>query len=143
MRKVKEILRLSRREGASQREIAQSTGLVKTTIQEVLAKTSAAGLDWTGQRTMGEYDLLKKVVYPKLLNGAAARSLSDWPTGRIELLNKGNSLVPLRMDCKQAHPTGCDTAASAAFLDNVKGRAALQSGKTILLEISSLSTSPD
>jgi transcriptional regulator with XRE-family HTH domain len=81
VRKVKEILRLSIKEGMSQREVAQSTGVAKTTIQEVLAKTRAAGLDLTALSTMREYDILKKVVYPTEQNGIASRPLPDWATG--------------------------------------------------------------
>jgi len=106
VRKVKEILRLGLKEGMSQREIAQSTGVGKTTIQEVLAKTRAAGLDWTALSTMREYDILKKVVYPTVQNSSAARPLPDWASVRMELLKKGNTLVLLWMDYKEAHPDG-------------------------------------
>jgi MoxR-like ATPase len=82
----------------SQREIAQSTGVGKTTIQEVLAKTRAAGLDWTALSTMREYDILKKVVYPTVQNSIAARPLPNWASVRMELLKKGNTLVLLWMD---------------------------------------------
>jgi transposase len=90
----------------SQREVAQSTGVAKTTIQEVLAKTRAAGLDLTALSTMREYDILKKVVYPTEQNGIASRPLPDWATVRMELLKKGNTLVLLWMDYKEAHPDG-------------------------------------
>ena len=106
VRKVKEILRLSLKEGMSQREIAQSTGVGKTTIQEVLAKTRAAGLDWALLSTMREYDILKKVVYPTVISGTASRPLPDWAAVRMELLKKGNTLLLLWMDYKDAHPEG-------------------------------------
>jgi transposase len=55
VRKVQAILRLGLKEGSvrRQREIAQSTGVSKTTVQEVLGKTRAAGMagrfHWTTQ----------------------------------------------------------------------------------------------
>ena len=40
MRKIKEILRLSLKEKFGQRKIAQSTGVGKTTIQEIISNNS-------------------------------------------------------------------------------------------------------
>jgi transposase len=106
VRKVKEILRLGLKEGRSQREIAQSTGVSKTTVQEVLSKTRAAGLDWAALGTMREYEILEKVVYPGVSGGAPKRPLPNWAAIRADLLKKGNTLALLWMDYKEAQPDG-------------------------------------
>jgi transposase len=106
VRKVKEILRLSFKEGRSQREIAQSTGVGKTTIQEVPAKARAAGLDWDALSTLREYEIVEKVIYPGSPGGSATKPLPDWAAIRMELMKKGNTLALAWMDYKAEQPDG-------------------------------------
>ena len=60
------------KEGRSQREIAQSTGVGKTTVQAVLSRTLAAGLDWAAFGTMREHEIPEKVFYPSASGGSAS-----------------------------------------------------------------------
>jgi len=46
MRRIREILRLKYESGLSQRAIARAIGVSNSTVSEVFARLSAAGLGW-------------------------------------------------------------------------------------------------
>ena len=73
MRKTKEILRLALNEGLSQREIAISTGVGKTTIQELLAKVKKAKIGWEQLTKMRETEIVENVLYPALHEDATSK----------------------------------------------------------------------
>lgn len=107
MRKTKEILRLSLAEGLGQRDIALSTGVGKTTIQELLAKVKAQGKTWEDLKHMRETEIVEQIAFPGHKPKSSSKgSTPDWSRVRSELLKKGNTLALLWMDYRQEHPMG-------------------------------------
>jgi transposase len=104
MRKTKEILRLSLKEGLSQRQIAQSTGSGKSTIQDILAKAKDAGMTWDQISNMRERDILQRLMPPS--REETKKIEPDWPYVHQELMKKGVTLSLLWLDFKQEYPEG-------------------------------------
>lgn len=103
MRKTKEILRLALQEGLSQREIAQSVGIGKTTVQEILARAKEANLDWESIQHVHEPDIVKR-LFPRA--DVPDVSEPDWALVDQEMRKKGNTLALLWLDYKQEHVNG-------------------------------------
>jgi transposase len=75
MRKITEILRLDA-QGVSQRQIARSTAVGKTTVAEYLARAKEAGLAWPLPEGLDDEALEAKLFRPRR-RSPGARS----PTG--------------------------------------------------------------
>lgn len=104
MRKTKEILRLALNEGLTQRQIAQSTGVGKTTVQDILARAKSLELDWERLKDLREYDIVRRLV-PAARN-PPSRIEPDWVYVHQEMMKKGTTLALLWLDFKQEHPEG-------------------------------------
>ena len=104
MRKTKEILRLALKQGLAQREIALSTGVSKTTVQEVIARAKANGLEWVHIQHTHEPEIVFR-LFPSQ-PGANVKVDADWPAIDRELKRKGNTLSLLWLDYKQENPNG-------------------------------------
>ena len=46
MRRVREVLRLSREAGLATREVVRRTGVARSTVREMLERFEASGLSW-------------------------------------------------------------------------------------------------
>lgn len=101
MRKTKEILRLALSEGLTHRQIAQSTGASKSTVQDVLAKARGIGMTWDQLK-----DLREAAIVGRLLPSRreAAKPAPDWAYVQSELAKKGTTLLLLWLDYKQENP---------------------------------------
>ena len=105
MRKIKEILRLSLKEKFGQRKIAQSTGVGKTTIQEIISKAKNCQLTWENIEEIHE-DALSELLYLKKYPTHKEETLPNWSEIKLELMKKENTLILLWNDYTEAHPTG-------------------------------------
>ncbi|MBC7530443.1 MAG: hypothetical protein H7318_02630 [Oligoflexus sp.] len=101
MRKTKEILRLALSEGMSQRQIALSTGASKSTIQDVLAKAKAIGMDWGQLKDLREADIVGRLLPSRL---SATKPEPGWAYVQQEMMKKGTTLLLLWLDSKQENP---------------------------------------
>lgn len=104
MRKTKEILRLALKEGLAQREIAQSTGVGKTTVQEILARAKQVGLEWDYICQAHEPDIVGH-LFPRP-PGIKMKTEVDWPSIDRDMKKKGNTVSLLWLDYKQENPEG-------------------------------------
>lgn len=84
VRKVKEVLRLCYEEGRSQREIAQSLGIGRSTVGEYLARAREAGLKWPLPAGWTDVQLEAELFPPPLPSGTP-RPEPDWPAVQREL----------------------------------------------------------
>jgi len=114
MRKTKEILRLSLNEGLTQRQIAQSTGASKTTVQDILTKAKAIGMEWEQIK-----DLREAIIVGRLLPSRreAAKPDPDWSYIQKEMTKKGTTLLLLWLDSKQENP---DALSYSRFCQNYR-----------------------
>jgi len=85
MRRIKEVLRLVWIGGLSQREIARSVRMSKTSVANVVHRAEAAGLDW--QRASGMTDdELEALLYPEPRGmPGGRRAVPDWEAVHREL----------------------------------------------------------
>jgi len=106
MRKIKEVLRLRWACGLSQRQIAESCSIARSTVGEYLLRAQAAGLEWPLPEELDEAQL-EAMLFP-LREGREARSqpLPDWAEVHRELKRKGVTLSLLWMEYKAQHPEG-------------------------------------
>lgn len=105
MRKIREVLRL-KAEGLSQRAIARSCGIARSTVGEYLRRAAEAGLSWPLPQELDE-DELNRLLFPKP-SGSGKRELPlpDWKQVHRELRHKGVTLRLLWLEYRQAHPEG-------------------------------------
>jgi transposase len=94
MRKIKEVLRLRWEAGRSQREIAVSCRLGRSTVRDYLLRAEAAGLGWPLPEELDE-EALEQRLFPLPAPATHRRAIPDWAALHPELRRKGMTLVSL------------------------------------------------
>ena len=107
MRSIKEVLRLKWTCGLSDRQIAKSCSIARSTVGEYLRRAEKAGLHWPLPEGMddSQLDALLFPVAPLVCSGAP-RAMPDWTQIRKELKKKGVTLFLLWEEYKETHPDG-------------------------------------
>ncbi|HUC63963.1 MAG TPA: IS21 family transposase [Stellaceae bacterium] len=107
MRCVREILRQKHERGASDRAIARSTGLARSTVSDYLARAAAAGLSWPLPAALTDA-VLEALLFVKAgaPTGTRRKSAPDWPTLHRELRRPGVTLMLLWQEYRQGEPQG-------------------------------------
>ena len=93
VRKIKEVLRLSFEEGRSQREIARSLRIGRSSVGEYLARARKAGLEWPLPEDWTDVRL-EAELFPAPLPSGTPRPQPDWPMVHREL-QEDRSLLEL------------------------------------------------
>ena len=107
MRRLREILRLKHACGATDRAIARSVGVARSTIALSLERAAAAGLTWPLPETLTD-----RVLEAMLFAGAGTRpgcrrrSEPDWAHVHRELRRPGVTLTLLWEEYRAAEPGG-------------------------------------
>ena len=115
MRTIREVLRLKLDCGLSDRQIAKSTGLARSTIGEYLRRFHESGLLWPLSAALQERDLTSCLFPQAPVISRDQRPVPDWPQVQAELRRKGVTLTLLWQEYKAANPDGfqyswfCDT----------------------------------
>jgi transposase len=108
MRRVREILRLKYEFGASDRAIAVSLGVARSTVRLCLDRVSAAGLVWPLPMTLTDAGLEALLFAP--LGGSKPgkrhKDEPDWTRVNHELRRPGVTLLLLWEEYRAAHPGG-------------------------------------
>lgn len=109
MRKIREILRLLLLFGMSQRRIARSVSVSKTTVVEYAEKASALDLTWAAVEQLGD-DELERMFFPAAQPEQTIfkqRPLPDWVEVHKELQRDRNlTLMQIWREYCQQHPDG-------------------------------------
>ena len=105
MRKIKEVLRLQA-QGRSDREIARSVKVARTTVRRIRRRAEAAGLGWPLPDDLTESALDALLYPPHPPPGIYPRPLPDWKYIHGELRRKGVTLQLLWLEYKEAHSDG-------------------------------------
>jgi transposase len=115
MRMIREVLRLKFECGLSDRRIAKSTGIARSTIGEYVRRFQAAGLVWPLSEALQD-PLLESCLFPPPPSlPREQRPVPDWPGVHAEMRRKGVTLFLLWQEYKAEHPDGfqyswfCDT----------------------------------
>ncbi len=106
MRKIKEVLRLKKAKGLSNRQIARTCGIGRPTVSEYLRRAGEAGLSWPFPRGLDDAALERQLFPPPPNLPAPTRGIPDWSVIHQELRHKGVTLFLLWQEYRQTHPVG-------------------------------------
>jgi len=106
MRKISELLRLRHEGGLSERQIAASCGLGRTTVARYLARAAAAGLSWPLPSELDEPELQRRLCGAPLAERPSPRSLPDWETIHRQLRRPKVTLQLLWEEYRRDYPEG-------------------------------------
>jgi len=105
MRTTREILRLKWACQRSNREIAQSCGIARSTVADCLYRATALGLTWPIPAELDD-GTLEARLYRRPGRPPEARPLPDWATIHQELRHPGVTLQLVWQEYKATQPTG-------------------------------------
>ena len=107
MRRVREILRLKHECGATDRAIARSLGIARSTVAVTLDRLAAAELGWPLPATLSDR-VLEAMLYvsPGTQCGARRKLEPDWTHVHRELRRPGVTLMLLWEEYRQDAPDG-------------------------------------
>lgn len=106
MRKIREIYRLKYESGLTNRKIAKSCSVARSTVGSYLEKAESAGLKWPFPDDLSDTDLFNLLFKD---NGGKRSNRKPMPQMEYihnELKRKGVTLQLLWYEYKQAHPDG-------------------------------------
>ncbi len=106
MRKVTEVLRLKWGSGFSDRQIARSCGIARSTVADYLRRAEAAGVSWPLPEWLDEATLEHRLFPPPPSIPAEQRPVPLWAEIHRELKRKGVTLFLLWQEYKEVYPEG-------------------------------------
>ena len=115
MRMIREVLRLKLDCGLSDRQIAKTAGMARSSVGEYLQRFRESGLVWPVSAVLSDRELEACLFPPAPAVSRAQRPVPDWPTVHAEMRRKGVTLMLLWQEYKAVHPDGfqyswfCDT----------------------------------
>ncbi|MDQ6960253.1 MAG: hypothetical protein Q9M27_04420 [Mariprofundaceae bacterium] len=104
MRKIKEVLRLKWLCGVSERRIAKTCHISRSTVLEYVGRAKAAGLGWPMPEGMDDARLDALLFPPASKLAAVHRSLPDWSQVHQDMKGKNVTLCLLWQEYKAQHP---------------------------------------
>jgi len=106
MRKIREVFRLKFDSDISNRQIAKSCNLARSTVAEYLFRFQQAALSWPLPQDIDD-NQLEQLLYPQLPTlSPHERTLPDWPYIHQQLRQKSVTLMLLWQEHKELHPQG-------------------------------------
>lgn len=106
MRKIREVLRLSKELGLSQRQVARSVRLGQSTVWDYLVRFKVSGLSWEQVGALDDGALERRLFPSQQVSTGRSRSLPDWPEIHQELKKKGVTLSLLWQEYREGDPEG-------------------------------------
>jgi transposase len=105
MRKIKELLRLKWESGLSDRQVAVSCAVSRSTVSAYVRRARAAGLSWPVAEALSEEELARR-LFPPRVAPLVAPPLPDWVEVHRELKRKGVTHQLLWLEYKDQYPDG-------------------------------------
>jgi transposase len=109
MRKIKEVLRLKYDCGVSEREIARSCSVSRSTVADYIRRTMAAGLSWTEASALSQTQLEERLFPTEHIPSSVKRPPPDceYIYDQLRTYRKFNlTLSQLWLEYKEKHPDG-------------------------------------
>ena len=105
MRKIREVLRLKWSAQLSNRAIAKSCAIARSTVAECLERAADVGLSWPLPDGLDD-TALELRLYPPVVCSDTVRFLPDWSFVQKEMKRKGTTLALLWDEYKATDPEG-------------------------------------
>src|SRR3954454_20180442 len=107
MRRIREILRLKNECGATDRAVARSLGIARSTVALTLDRVATAGLAWPLPETLSDR-VLEALLYADggSRQGCRRKSEPNWTQVHRELRRPGVTLMLLWEEYRAAEPGG-------------------------------------
>ena len=106
MRRVREVLRLRHALGMSDRSIAQSLGIGKTTVGEYVCRAKVIGITWPVPEEIDDAELERWLFTAPSFEEKPKRPPLDWPRLHEELKRRGVTLMLLWLEYRANEPDG-------------------------------------
>lgn len=106
MRKIREVLRLKWECGLSERAIARSCSIARSTVGEYVRRAEAAGLSWPLPADLDEASLFRLLCPTREASSSRIIPCPDWSVIHTELHKKSVTLRLLWVEYREAHPGG-------------------------------------
>jgi transposase len=106
MRKIRDVLRLHFQGRLTNRQIAQSLGLSRSTVAEYLGRAETAGLGWPLPEGLDETTLEQRLFPPFFLFDSRPRPQPEWASVHRELRRDGVTLFLLWQEYRAVHSEG-------------------------------------
>jgi len=122
MRRIRDVLRLKFGQGLSERQVAASLGLSKTSVGTYLYRARQAGLTWPLPQGLDD-DSLELLLFPAAPTVPdPERPVPDWISIDRELRRPGVTRMLLWEEYRAAHPAGFGYTWFCTHFDAWKGR---------------------
>lgn len=122
MRRIRDVLRLKFGQGLSERQVAASLGLSKTSVGTYLHRARQAGLTWPLPQGLDD-DGLELLLFPAAPTVPdPERPVPDWISIDRELRRPGVTRMLLWEEYRAAHPSGFGYTWFCTHFDAWKGR---------------------
>lgn len=105
MHKIQDVLRLHSESGLSERAIAQSVGLSRSTISKIITRAKIMNLSWPLPEHLDEAKL-EAMLFPVVQGRPKNYIEPDWAKVHVERKQKGVTLQLLWMEYKEHNPNG-------------------------------------
>lgn len=106
MRKVREVLRLRHALGVSERQIAITTGVSRSTVGKYLRRAAVVGITWPVPEGLEDAELERRLFTPPTFDEKPARPLPDWSDVHKELKRRAVTLLLLWEEYRAEHVDG-------------------------------------
>ena len=106
MRNIREVLRLRWECGLSERTVAASCSLARSTVAKYVHRAREAGLSWPLPEGLADEELERRVFPSSEVSEAGPRFVPDWAEIHRQLARKGVTLQLVWEEYKEAHPDG-------------------------------------
>ncbi len=106
MRKIREVLRLKFEHNLSERKIARSCNISRSTVKDYLARFSVSELSWPLPDTLDEKVLEQQLFPAKSSDSRSKQATPDWSQIHQELRHPNTTLMLLWQEYKSCHPDG-------------------------------------
>lgn len=106
MRQVREVLRLKHATNLSERQIAATLGLSRSTVAEYLRRAAVIDITWPVPAGLQDAALEARLFSPPFVVPDNPRPLPDWPRVHAELRRPGVTLLLLWKEYRDGLPDG-------------------------------------
>ena len=106
MRRIREVLRQRWECGLSERTVATSCALARSTVAKYVKRAEEVGLSWPLPEELTDEELERRLFPGSLSDENRPRFIPDWAEVRGQLAQKGVTLRLVWEEYKEAHPDG-------------------------------------